>query len=264
MKNILFFLGCLAFIFFFVKYIETRSLFFPYRPIEILPSNLGYQFEDIYFQTLDKERLNAWFFPSPGAKKTLLFFHGNAGNISHRMEKVSIFKKLGMNVFIVDYRGYGKSSGQPSEKGLYLDAQAAYDYLIENKKISPQDIIVFGESLGAQAAVDLASKNKAGGLILEESFTSAKDMSRAVYPFLPTIFLSLRLDAASKIKKVTCPKLIIHSRNDEIVPFRLGEKLFQNATEPKTFLVIFGGHNSAFMDSLDSYAKGIGKFVNNL
>ncbi len=229
-----------------------------------MPSDSGLEFQDLYFTTPDGEKLNAWFFPSKGAKKSLLFFHGNAGNISHRLEKISIFKKLGLQVFIIDYRGYGKSSGKPSENGIYLDAQAAYDYLVKEKKFSPDNIILFGESLGAQAAVDLASKNQVGAIILEGNFTSAKDMSREIYPFLPTIFLSVKFDSLSKIAKVNCPKLMIHSRNDEIVPFRLGEKLFNAAGGPKTFLAIYGGHNSSFIDSEDLFTSKIREFINNL
>lgn len=264
MKNLLFFLACLLLAFLYVKYIEKRSIFFPYRPIEVSPSDYGLEFEDINFATSDQEKLNAWFLPSPGVKKVLLFFHGNAGNISHRLEKISIFKKLGLQVFIIDYRGYGKSSGKPSENGIYLDAKAAYDYLVKEKKFSPGDILVFGESLGAQAAVDLASKEKVAAIILEGGFTSAKDMSAAIYPFLPTIFLSVKFDSLSKIAKVSCPKMIIHSRNDEIVPFRLGEKLFKASPEPKTFLAVYGGHNSSFMDSMDLFTSKIKEFISNI
>ena len=254
----------MLFVFLYVKYIEKRGIFFPYRLVEVLPSASGLEFEDISFVTPDKEELNAWFFPSPGAKKVLLFFHGNAGNISHRLEKISIFKKLGLQVFIIDYRGYGRSSGKPSENGIYIDAQASYDYLISEKKFSPENVILFGESLGAQAAVDLASKNQVAAIILEGSFTSAKDMSRAIYPFLPTIFLSVKFDSLAKITKIRCPKLIIHSRNDEIVPFRLGEKLFDAAPGPKTFLAIYGGHNSSFIDSQDLFVSKTKEFIDHL
>ncbi|MEW6008664.1 MAG: alpha/beta hydrolase [Candidatus Omnitrophota bacterium] len=263
-KTIVFLIICLLFIFSYVKYIEKKSVFFPFSDIEATPKDLHLAFEDVYFNTQDREKLNAWFISAKDSQKILLFLHGNGGNISHRLEKISLFNSLGITIFIIDYRGYGLSTGRPTEKGIYLDAQAAYEYLLRQKSKRPEDIIVYGESLGAQAAVDLASKNKLAALILEEAFTSAKDMSAAIYPFLPTIFLSIKFDSVSKIKKISCPKLIIHSRNDEIVPFRLGKKLYDVALEPKEFLELLGGHNTCVFDSHDLFVAGIKKFLAKL
>lgn len=263
-KTVIFLIICLLFIFSYVKYIEKKSIFFPFRELEATPKDLHLAFEDVYLDTSDGEKLNAWFVPSTGSQRMLLFFHGNGGNISHRLESIDIFNKLGLGIFIIDYRGYGASTGRPTEKGIYLDAQAAYDYLLRQKNIRPENIIVYGESLGAQAAVDLASKNKVAALILEEAFTSAKDMSAAIYPFLPTIFLSVKFDSSNKIKKISCPKLIIHSRNDEIVPFRLGRKLYDAAPEPKEFLELTGGHNTCIFDSHDLFVSGLKKFLAKL
>ncbi len=264
LKIIIFLIAVILFLFGFTKYLEKTNIFFPSKEIELKPDSLGLAFEDIYFYTSDQRRLNGWFVPANGNKKVLLFFHGNAGNISHRLDSITTFNKLGLGIFIIDYRGYGLSLGRPTEKGIYLDAQAAYDYLLSKKNIKAGSIIVYGESLGAQAAVDLASKNKVAALILEEAFPSAKDMSAAIYPFLPTIFLSIKFDSIGKIRKISCPKLIIHSRNDEIVPFRLGKKLYEAAAEPKEFLELRGGHNTCIFDSHDLFVAGLKKFLAKL
>ena len=243
-----------------LRYIERRSIYFPMKIIETTPSTLDLKFEDIYVTTDNNIKLNGWFVPGSDRADTILFFHGNGGNISHRIEKISMLHKLGLNVFIIDYRGYGKSQGRPSEKGLYMDAEAAYTYLIE-KGIKPDKIILYGESLGAAVAVDLALKKGVKALITENAFTSVKDMTKIIYPFLPAFILESRYDSTVKLRDIDVPKLIIHSSDDEIVPFRLGRKFFEAAAEPKEFLKIRGSHNTAFLDSEDSYVGGIGRFV---
>jgi fermentation-respiration switch protein FrsA (DUF1100 family) len=264
MKILIFSLICVVFLFFYVKLIEKNSIFFPSKLIEFNPESIKLGYEDVYFYSSDSQRLFGWFIPSSQHKFVILFFHGNAGNISHRLEKITIFYNLGLDTFIIDYRGYGRSSGKPSELGIYLDAQAAYDYLIKEKHIASEKIVLYGESLGAQAAVDLASKNKVGALILEGCFTSAKDISRTLYPILPTVFLSVHFDAKAKIAKIPYPKLIINTRDDEIVPFRLGQELFAASPEPKMFLELSGGHNSAFLDSGDKFSEKIKEFLNQI
>jgi len=247
-----------------VRYIERRSIYFPMREITANPQSAGLPYEEVYFETSDKKRLNAWFIAHDKAKSTLIFCHGNAGNISHRLEKIAMFYNLGVNVFIFDYRGYGKSQGAPSESGLYADAKAAYDYLIRERRVAKEGIILYGESIGGIVAIDLAQNKDLGALITEEAFTSVKDMSAIAYPFFPYFIFSSRFDALSKIKNVRCPKLIIHSIDDEIVPFRLGEKLFAAAKSPKEFLQIRGGHNSAFLESEEQFKEGIKSFLSNL
>ena len=251
-------------IFAYVRYVEKKSIFIPSYAIEFTPNDMNLQYEDVYFKTPDGHILNGWLIPAQDAKYILLFFHGNGGNICHRLEKIAMFNKLKLNVFIIDYRGYGKSSGSPSEAGIYQDALASYNYLLLNKQIPQDTIIIYGESLGNAAAVDLASRKKMRALIIDSGFTTARDMSRTVFPLLPTIFLSSRFDSLSKIKKITIPKLIIHSVNDEIVPFRFGKKLFDAAAEPKELLKIRGSHNTGFMDSEKEYREGIGQFIGKL
>lgn len=247
-----------------VRYIERHGIYFPMREITANPQSIGLPYEEVYFETSDNKKLNGWFIANDKSKSTLIFCHGNAGNISHRLEKLSILYNLGLNVLIFDYRGYGKSQGTPSESGLYEDAKAAYDYLIVERRVSGDKMILYGESIGGIVATDLALNRGIAALITEETFTSIKDMSGIAYPFLPYFIFSSRFDALSKIKNVGCPKLIIHSIDDEIVPFRLGEKLFDAAKPPKRFLKLRGGHNTAFLESKEQFKGGIESFLGDL
>lgn len=247
----------------YFRYVENRTIFYPSRQIEYLPKEFGLEFEDIFFKTTDGLNLNGWFLPHQEAKYTILFCHGNAGNISHRIENLKFFHELGLNIFIFDYRGYGKSKGRPSERGLYLDTQAAYDYLL-SRGIPKEQIIGYGESLGGASIIDLAAKNKLKALIVESTFTTAKEMAKIIYPFLPSGVVSIRLDSLSKIKSINIPKLLIHSVDDEITPYRLGKKLFDNACQPKEFLPIRGAHNSAFFESQGILKEKITDFIKRL
>lgn len=263
-KNIIYILIAIIFVLVYFRYIERRSLYFPMRDMEFLPSMVDLSYEDIYLDTDDGVRLNAWLIPVNHSRFTILFCHGNAGNIGHRIEKMQLLNGLGHNVFIFDYRGYGKSSGRPSEKGLYKDAEASYNYLLSEKKILPGSIILYGESLGAAVAIDLASRRKVGALITESAFSSAQDVARTIYPFLPGFFISSKFDSLKKIKCINVPKLIIHSQNDEIIPFSQSLKLFEVSPEPKKHLVLIGGHNTCFLDSKDLYVSGIREFLKEL
>jgi fermentation-respiration switch protein FrsA (DUF1100 family) len=242
---------------------EKRSLFYPAKEIEYLPRDFKMDFEDVSFKAPDNLELNGWFVPAKDAAYTILFCHGNAGNISHRLEKLRFFQELGCNVFIFDYRGYGRSKGAPSEKGLYNDVQGAYNYLL-SRRIAPQQIIGYGESIGGAVIIDLASKHRLAALIIDSAISNAKDMVRTLYPFLPYWVFSSRWDSLSKIRLITAPKLMIHSINDEIVPFKLGSKLFESALQPKEFLQIRGGHNSCFFESEDILNKKIADFLKGL
>jgi len=259
----LFLLLAVVFVAGYLRYIEKRSIFFPTKEIEYFPKESGLGFEDVLFKTSDNVELNGWFLPYQGARQTILFCHGNAGNISHRVEKLSFFNNIGCSVFIFDYRGYGKSKGSPSEKGFYRDAAGAYNYLL-SRGINPQQIIGYGESIGGAVIIDLAYHNKLKGLIVDSVFSSVKDMVKIIYPFLPHWLLASRFDSVSKIKSVNTPKLIIHSINDEIVPYKLGRKIFDAAAQPKEFLQIHGGHNSCFYESENILREKIADFINKL
>ncbi|UCC81290.1 MAG: alpha/beta hydrolase [Candidatus Zixiibacteriota bacterium] len=246
----------------FMFIFQSRLVYFPRQEIEMTPEIAGFNYEDIYFRAEDGVELHGWFIPSGSSRGVILFCHGNAGNISHRLETIKIFNELNLSVFIFDYRGYGKSAGKPSENGTYLDVDAAWIYLSSSRKIDPHRIIAFGRSLGGAVAANLASERPLGGIIVESSFTSVKDLGSEIYPFLPVRLLS-RFDYGTleKIKKVPCPKLIIHSRNDEMISFRHGERIYEAASEPKEFLEISGTHNEGFLISLDRYKSGIDSFL---
>ena len=228
---------------------EAKTIYYPTRPWEGTPADFGMPYEDLTLRSADETKLNAWYLPKAGSDCTVLFLHGNAGNISNRLPDLAFFHKLNLSTMILEYRGYGKSEGKPSEKGLYQDARAAFDYLILRKNMDPHTIVLFGESLGGAVAIELASRVSVMALICEGSFSSLHDMGKTYFPYLPMRWLlTQKYDSLSKVAKIHGPKFFIHSRNDEIVPFALGKKLFDAATAPKEFIVRSGGHNDYITD----------------
>ncbi|MFZ5771696.1 MAG: alpha/beta hydrolase [Thermodesulfobacteriota bacterium] len=241
---------------------QSRFVYFPDPAIFSTPEKLGLKFRSLTFTTADHVKLAAWFIPAAEAKGVILFCHGNAGNISHRLETIDIFHRLGYATFIFDYRGYGQSEGTPSEAGTYRDVEAAWDYLVKQENIDPGQIIVFGRSLGGSIAAWLCSRKTPRACILESTFTSARDMAAAMYPLLlGRLLCRFHYDTEAAVAKITCPLLIIHSPDDDIVPFSHGRRLFAAAREPKTFLQISGNHNAGFLLSGDHYKKGLEDFL---
>lgn len=243
---------------------QPSMVFFPFATLSQTPAEWGLAYEDVFLNTEDGVRLHGWYLPHQGSRLTLLFFHGNAGNISHRGASVKIFHQLGLNVFIFDYRGYGKSQGKPDEDGFYKDARAAWRYLTDERGLDQNDIVLFGRSLGGAVAAKLAAEVHPGGLILESTFSSARDVANAVFPVLSRLIL-LRYDfnAVAHVKQVTAPVLVLHSPDDEIIPLRLGEKVFQAANEPKSFVKLKGDHNSGFLVSQPDYGRTLGRFISS-
>lgn len=251
-----------VFMFAYLKYFERKGIYYPTKEIELTPIDVGLKYDDVFFNTDDNLKLNGWFIPAEDPRGTLLFCHGNAGNISHRIEIIKVFNKLDLNVFIFDYRGYGRSEGSPIEEGLYRDAQAAYKHLLSRKNIDKDAIVIYGKSIGANVAIDLSSKVKAAALISESGFSSAYDMGRELFPYLPVKWIiTIKYDALTKIKNIPTPKLIIHSQDDEIVPFKLGKKLFEAASPPKEFYQMQGGHNEAIFMAREEYSVKIDNFL---
>lgn len=241
---------------------QGQLVYFPMREIVATPRDRGLDFEDVYLETEDGVRLHGWFVPAAPERAVLLYFHGNAGNLSHRVERTKVFHDLGLSVLALDYRGYGRSEGRPSEEGTYRDARAAWRYLAETRRIAPDRIVLFGRSLGAAVAARLAVEVAPRALILDSAFTSAVDLGAAVYPWLPVRLLArYRYPTRENLKQVNRPVLIVHSRNDEIVPFHHGEALYAAANPPKVFLEIAGGHNDDFFVRDRRYADGLDAFL---
>lgn len=231
------------------------------------PQVLGLEHEDVRLTTEDDVELSAWWIPAHPERGTLLFLHGNAGNISHRLESIEIFHRLGLSVLIVDYRGYGQSAGEPSEQGTYLDARAAWRHLVEQRRVAPERIVVFGRSLGAAVAAHLARTvaPAPAALILESAFTNAPEMAQRAYPFLPARLLT-RFDYATRdyVRAVNSPVLVLHGRDDEIVPFDQGEAVYRAAPKPKRFVTLRGGHNTGFLESGEVYTEGLERFLTKM
>ena len=254
--------GVIIFISFYSQ-IENFLVFHPQTDFDMAPDQMGLQYESINFKAGDGTKLHGWFFPLPGKSPVILFCHGNAGNISHRLGNIRKFLSYGFPVFIYDYRGYGKSNGRPSRKGLYLDGLAAYDFLVKKRGISPDRIILFGRSLGAAIATEIAVQRQANRLILESAFTSTKAVAQTMplfaplSPFLPTHYNNLQ-----KINHIAIPKLIIHGNRDEIIPFSMGERLFEAGADPKAFYAIEGaGHNDTWVIGGKEYFERIAAFL---
>ncbi len=279
MSQVLFLLAALVAVLLFLRWREPHLLYFPMRDLELTPDRLGWQYEDVWLTTADGVRIHGWWLPAPHPPSpiTILFFHGNAGNISHRTEKLEIFRSLDVNVLILDYRGYGQSTGIPNEPGTYADARAAYDYLVgtdgpgvrsgtagapSGRALPATHIVLYGESLGAAVAVQLATEVTVGGVILEEPFTSVGDMAQKMFPFLPVRWLVRnKYDTIKKIDRINAPLLIFHSPTDEITPFGHGQRLFAAAREPKHFVELRGSHNDAFLVSTNTYRAALAEFL---
>ena len=244
---------------------QSGMIFYPMGELYQTPADWGMEYEDVTLDTDDKIQLHGWFIPNPHGEQVLLFFHGNAGNISHRRDSIEIFHRLGLNVFIIDYRGYGRSGGKPGEQGFYRDAAAAWRFLIEEKAYAPDQILIFGRSLGGAVAAKLAADVEARGLILESTFSSAKDFARAVFRVLSRLVV-IRYDfnTAGNIKRVNCPVLVLHSPDDEIMPFSLGEKVFNAASQPKRFVRLRGDHNNGFLLSQPAYEQELNSWLHTL
>lgn len=250
----------------FLLLFENKIIFYPVRYPDGYwnPESTGIPAQDIYFKAEDGVKLHGWFIPAPNAVATLLWFHGNAGNLSHRLDNIHRLKPLNLNIFIFDYRGYGRSEGEPDEEGIYKDSRAAYKKVLEMEGVSVDSLFLFGRSLGGICAIETAVNHPARGLILESVFTNAADMSRQVFPLIPLGWaIRSKLDAVGKVPHLKLAKLFLHGTQDEIVPYDLGRKLFEQAGEPKTFYPIEGaGHNDTYILGGVGYYDAWSRFIN--
>ena len=241
---------------------QPKFVYFPYSSLQATPRDAGLPYEEVYLTTSDDLKIHGWFIPHDNPRATLLFLHGNGGNISHRLEKIWIYNQLALSVFIIDYRGYGLSESSPSEQGTYLDAEAAWNYLTQEQQIRASDIIIYGESLGGAVAAWLATRVDAGALIIESVFTSIRDMGKHYYPYMPvTLIARIKYPVLEYIREVLCPVLIIHSPADDIVPFHMGKSVYEAANQPKDFLELTGDHNGGFLHSGNLYIDGLDRFI---
>lgn len=247
--------------------VDRSFIFFPDPTIAATPDSVGLSYENVFFKTADGVRLNGWFIPGPDPSKMMIYFHGNGGNIGHRVEKLRlIHDKLGLSIFIFDYRQYGRSEGAVSEEGTYRDAEAALKYVRSRTNLLHHRIIYFGESLGSAVAVDLAVKDPPRAMVLESPLTSIHDMARAKLPYLPVGFLiSDKYDSLSKIRKIHVPLLILHGDRDGVVPFEQGRRLFEAANPPKEFYTIPGAnHNDIYVVGGQTYWNAWKHFLDRL
>ena len=233
----------------------------PSRELEATPADIGLEYENLNLITTDNEKIHAWYIPAKEeTSKTVLFLHGNAGNISHRLETIKIYHQFGFNFLIFDYRGFGNSTGKPSEEGIYIDADTIWQYLVNIKNLTAKDIILAGRSLGGGVATKLAKKVQPALLILESTFTSMTEVSGVHYPFMPTgLIVRHSYETINRLADIHCPIVFIHSKQDEVIPFEQSQRNYAAANEPKRFIEIHGGHGSGFLLSKPTYVAGLQK-----
>jgi len=242
-----------------------RMIFHPEPGADLRPEDVGIAGEDVRIVTEDGVRIHAFFLPSPGASRAILFLHGNAGNASHRLPNAAELVRLGSHVLLLDYRGYGLSEGRPSEAGVYADARAGLAHLAQEVGIPEQRTVVFGRSLGGAVAVDLVQNRDVAGVILESTFPSVAAMARRLFGSPIAAFAGSRFDSAKKIGRLRAPLLFFHGDRDEIVDFELGRQLFELAPEPKDFEPIRGaGHNDTVEVGGRRYFERIRRFLDSV
>ena len=237
------------------------------RALVATPEDRGMDYRSLSFEAADGVELHGWWVPAADARATLIFFHGNAGNISHRLASLEIFHGLGLNVLLFDYRGYGQSTGRPSEDGLYRDAEAALDCVRGGCALDTDPaalpLVYFGRSLGGAVAAWLATQAPPEALIVESAFTSVPDMAADLYPWLPVRWLArLEYDTRAAVSETAAPLLVVHSREDDIIPFSHGEAIAEAGAGPVTLLEISGDHNTGFLTSGPRYTEGLDRFLN--
>ena len=249
--------------------LDRYFIFFPEGGLKATPADIGLEFEDVFFSTADGVKLHGWYVPAE-SDVTLLWFHGNAGNLANRLEHMLLSHViLGVNIFIFDYRGYGLSEGAASESGTYVDGEAAVKYLRDERGIDTEEhLVLYGHSLGGAVAVEVAMRNPSRGLIVESTFTSIKDMAKSLYPYLPsgvvTSLLQSEYDSLSKIAGARAPVMVIHGDEDTTVPLAEGKRLYEAARQPKRFHTVEGAaHNDVYAIGGEGYFEAIRRFIDD-
>jgi len=253
--------GVIALMFF----LQSHLVYFPDGQIIDTPADRGMAYEEISFEAADGVQLSAWYVPAEAGRGVVLFSHGNGGNISYNLPFVEILHRVGLSIFIYDYRGYGRSKGKPSEEGTYSDIAGAWRYLTESRKVPAGQILLYGQSLGGPIAAKLAREKSPVALVLDSTFTSFIDIAGHHYPILPVRWLArFEYNTIEHVRNIRCPVLVIHSSDDEIVPFKQGVALYEAAQEPKAFVKLRGGHNDALYLSAVQYREGIDAFLKKI
>lgn len=242
---------------------QAEKIYNPESEIKATPDQAGFDYEDISIKTSDDITLHGWFIPRRDSRRVMLFFHGNTGNISDCVDTINIFYDLGFNTLMFDYRGYGQSEGHTNEKGTYRDAEAAWLYLTKQRGFAPYNIVVLGRSLGAAIASWLVTQHTPAALIIESTFTSAPDVAAEMHPRHPVVRFLTRYQypVIENIKKIHCPVLVVHSKDDSAILPHHGHKLYDTAREPKQYLEIIGEHNKGYLISGELYVNGLTSFI---
>lgn len=269
-------IGLGVFLFFFLRWLAPSFIFHPSRSLQSSPQEFGLAYDDIRLQTSDGETIAGWFIPAVGdadekgvafnqEERVVLFFHGNAGNISHRIASIAFFHELGLSVFIIDYRGYGESTGKPSVEGTLEDARAAWRWLREDKGLSPSQIVVFGRSLGGGVAANfvgsLPAEEMPSALIMESTFTSLHAVGKRMFPGLPRWVFVKDYESLQVLSGLDMPLLVVHSPEDEVIPYTMGRELFEAYSGPRQFIEINGSHNAGWFENFTVYEQGMREFL---
>lgn len=249
----------------FLVIFEKRLIYYPSTQVDLTPMALGLPFEEVHIEVEPGVRIHGWFIKATKAPSvaTILFSHGNAGNIADRLDRVQSWRDLGADFFLYDYRGFGRSSGSPDEEGTYRDGRAAYDHLVKVRGIDPARLVLMGESLGSAISIQLALDRRAAGLVLEAPFASIAHMATAIYPFLPVkFFVRTRYDNLAKIPRLQIPLLVTQGTQDEVIPVEQGRMVFEAAPEPKRMFVVEGAHhNDVYVVGGDRYRREMSDFL---
>lgn len=247
--------------------LERRFIFYPTREPAITWQPPVPDVAECTFATADGLRLHGWWHPGwgdedPARRPVVLWCHGNAGNITHRAENLLLLADHGLAVLLFDYRGYGRSEGRPSEDGLYLDAEAAYEYLVHQRGVEPERVVCFGRSLGAAVALHLALERPVAGLVMESPFASIPAMARRQMPFLPAwLLVRTQFDNLDRVRDLRVPLLVVHGAQDELVPLAQGRAVYDAAPGPKEFYLIEGaGHNDTYVVGGERYFLALRRF----
>ena len=246
----------------YLYFFQEKFVYRPSTRIKVTPASVGMYYEEVALVASDGVRLSGWYLPLADARGTVLFCHGNAGNISNLIAVAQDAHRLGLGILLFDYRGYGQSEGTPSEEGTHRDAEAAWNYLVQEAGLAPDQIAIIGRSLGGPIAARLARDKTPAALFLEETFTSIPELGRDLYPIFPvSLLVRYEYPTLEYLKQVQCPVLISHSREDMFIVFAHGQRLYEAANQPKAFTELRGGHSSAFSEDAAMYEAGVEAFL---